>query len=205
MKKILIILIINSFYFSLFSQEETTTLEIEKTRKYYTNISLGFNMGSVQEYGSRNLKGGMGFRYAMGYNMNRWLNFGAGTGFEFYDFGIQYSWTRIDPIVFIPLFAEVRGDFLDKKITPFYSLQLGYGFKVPTENDDWGNKPGGTYFRPALGCKFKLTEKFSSSVSFGYELQHARYKRDDSWGEDPYINDIRRTYQRYFIQFGFGF
>jgi len=199
------------FTFSLVAQndENITTLELEEKR-YYNSLAFDFNMGGSS---ATSYKSGLGFRYAAGYKMNRWLNFGGGIGFEFLNFGRNSTICGIvgcdtyygSNNLFIPLYAEVRGELAEWKVKPFYQVELGMGFKVKGENDNLDNRPKGVYFRPQMGWKFKGKNDCASSIGFGYLLQTSRENRDNSWGEDVYLEKKKRTYQRYFIQFGFEF
>ncbi len=167
-----------------------------ETPRFYNSLAFGFNMGRPGT-DAVYMQGGLGFRYAAGYKLNKWMNFGAGTGFEFYDFDA--------PTVFIPLYAEMRGELTNWRVTPFYIVEVGMGFKLRNGFSNYDNKPKGAYFRPQLGWKFKRKSGFASTVGVGYVLQTSRSKYDNSWGDDIYISDIRRKYQRYFVQFGFEF
>ncbi len=192
MRRTILMLIFAGLALSLKAQDE-------KEINYYSHISFGFNLGNLQrsEFGSNTKSGGIGFRYSMGYEFNRWLSVGGGIGYEFYNFD--------NPDVFIPVYAEIRGDLTEWKVRPIYSMELGWGVKVLSQFENWDNKPNGVYFRPAVGWKFQKRERFASSISFGYELQHAKFRRDDSWDDDLYIVNIKRLYQRYSINFGFEF
>lgn len=207
------ILIILSFLFtsSLIGQNDVKTLELGQ-KQYYNSLAFDFNVAGSSK---TNYKGGFGFRYAAGYKMNRWLNFGAGIGFEFLNFGNalshcgfwncnSYSYRRNNTL-FIPLYAEVRGELTEWKVRPYYQMELGMGFKVKGAYDDIDNRPKGAYFRPQIGWKFKGKGDFAPSVGFGYLLQTSVEKRDRSWGESIYLERKKRKYQRYFIQFGFEF
>ncbi len=192
------------FSSDVFSQSEEP--KKEEKNNYYSLMTLGFNLGRLnQENDDTVMKGAFGFRYGMGYVMNRWINVGAGVGMEFYDIGWGNAFGGSPSIAFIPLYAEARGEFTNWRISPMYSLEVGYGFKIPSQYENWDNKPGGAYFRPALGWKFKKNENFASTVSLGYLMQHAVFKRDNSWEDYTDISKTTRIYQRYFIQFGFEF
>ena len=194
--KYTLILICSLLVFSLSAQDDNIeTLEL-KTPRYYNSLAFDFNMGGKGKDNSE-FEGGIGFHYSVGYRMNKWLNFGAGTGFEFYNFDRK--------TVFVPIYAEVRGEFTNWRVAPFYQVELGMGFKVPVEYDYFDNKPKGVYFRPQIGWKFKRNNNFASTIGFGYQLQTSTEKLDNSWGDDLYIENRKRKYQRYFIQFGFEF
>ncbi len=195
MKKIILVFILSMVYQFLYGQETAEKLNFQQ--KYYNQISFGYNIGNLSDE-SETVSGGLGFRYALGYKWKKYANFGGGIGFEFYDF-------KEKPLVFIPVYADIRGEFTNWKIRPFYNVEFGYGFKVKTENLDWDNKPNGIYFRPNIGWKFKKNENFATTIALGYQLQKAKYIKDYSWEDNKYIQEYNYTYQRYTIQFGFEF
>ncbi len=197
MKKILIILFTSISFFvtgQVVEEEKKEILNNKTTGKYYNYLSFDFNFGASGEF---YYQGGVGFRYSLGYKMNPKINIGAGLGFEFYDFEF--------PTVFMPLYIEAKGELTNWRITPYYNVALGHAFKAGNRFENWDNIPNGVYFKPSIGWKFKRNEYFASTVSFGYQLQHAFFKRDDSWGEHISITKEKRIYQRYVIQFGFEF
>ena len=182
------------FTFSLMGQddENISTLEL-KEKRYYNSLAFDFNMGGSSK---TIYKSGVGFRYAAGYKMNRWLNFGAGIGFEFLDFGAgNYYYGGRNNTLFIPLYAEVRGELAEWKVRPFYQVELGAGFKIKSEFDNFDNRPKGVYFRPQIGWKFKGKNDFSPTVGFGYLLQTSRENRDYSSEEYINIENKKRKYQ----------
>lgn len=192
--KYLIVVLFSFLSFVSFSQDDGIETDILKKKKYYNSFAFDFNMnGSNETY----IQGGGGFRVAAGYKMNRWINVGAGSGFEFYNFENNTA--------FIPLFAEVKGELADWKVVPFYSMEMGIGFRMKSKNDSWENKPKGFYFRPQLGWKFKGKNDFATTLGFGYLLQKSSEDYDYSWGEEIYREKIKRTFQRYFFQVGFEF
>lgn len=194
MKNLLLIVFL---FFSIQVMAQKVENDNINTLKYYTHLNIGFNFNQGNEELDESFTGGVGMRYSMGYKFNKRLQVGAGAGFEFYDF---YT-----PTAFVPVFAEIRGEIMPWKIAPIYSIEVGYGFLMPTRFNRWDNKPSGAYFRPSIGWKFKKGESFATSISVGYLLQHAKYLDDNSWRDYTSINEITRNLQRYSIQFGFEF
>jgi hypothetical protein len=92
-----------------------------------------------------------------GYQFNPYFSIGIGTGLRIYP--------EIEEVL-IPLYADFRVNFLDRKISPYFSTGLGYAFSVTN-----GYGSGGFLFNPALGARFKVSEKSSMFVALGYELQ----------------------------------
>lgn len=75
---------------------------------------------------------GFGLQHSSGLKINRLLGFGLGTGIE-----NLTPWD--DDIDTYPVFAEVRGYLLAKRITPFYALGTGYAFTSKKYEDDTFN------------------------------------------------------------------
>jgi hypothetical protein len=63
---------------------------------------------------------GLGVQHSSGLKLNRMLGIGVGVGFENFD-----PWDT--DVATYPVFAEIRGYLLAKRITPFYALGAGYG------------------------------------------------------------------------------
>ena len=54
----------------------------------------------------------------VGYRFNNFFFLGAGTGVEYY---------RSEQFVSVPIFADARVNFLNKRISPYFGLKYGYG------------------------------------------------------------------------------
>ncbi len=77
----------------------------------------------------------------------------------------------------IPVFGHVRSEFLDKFVSPFIDIKIGY-----TVFDEMG-----FYMNPSVGCRIALPRKTGLSFSVGYTMQKFDiYYYDDNgdfWGE----------------------
>lgn len=122
--------------------------------------------------GGFDAKGGVGIHHAMGYRFNRLLGVGIGTGIETHDL----DWVRN----IIPVYAEARGFFFPKKITPYYALKLGYGFALNNRNSGTVNARGGFHFSPELGVRFG-GGAVNYYLGIEYKLQNASFT-NDWWG-----------------------
>ncbi len=186
MKHLIIILLLLPAAFAV-GQESVS-------KKWYNAINVGTNIGT-DIYDERKI--GVDIRYSAGWDFKPALKIGAGIGFSLYDY---------QPNAFIPLYAEITGDFNQKKIRPFYHTEVGYGWWLKeNEWQQYENKPGGAYFRPSLGLKFTNKSGLATSVNFGYQLQHAVFKRDYTWDDWVWLEDETRIMQRYSIRVGFVF
>lgn len=116
--------------------------------------------------------GGAGIHHVMGYRFNRMLGVGLGIGIESNDF------QRTRNIV--PVFAEVRGFFLPKKITPYYALKLGYGFALANQLNGTSETKGGLHFSPEIGVRFGGGD-VSYYLGVEWKLQNATFTDNNDW------------------------
>lgn len=140
--------------------------------------------------------GGAGFHYAMGYRFSRMLGIGFGAGIESNDFTSFRS--------IIPVYAEARGFFLPKKITPYYALKLGYGIALRDIPNGTLEAKGGIHISPELGVRFG-----SGAVSYyaglEYKIQNATFVWDGwDWTGSTRITD-KVSYRRLELRTGLLF
>lgn len=93
------------------------------------------------------------FETIHGIRVNKHISVGVGLGFNLF----REKWYNDDfkNSFIIPLFVDVKWYILDRKISPYVSLDMGYNFGV-------GNKYGGCagmYTAPGAGVSFKLKGK----------------------------------------------
>lgn len=81
---------------------------------------------------------------------------GVGAGFNYYH--ESGAWN-------IPLYADVRSNFLKGKITPFLDFRIGYSV----------GDAQGFYMSPTIGCDFGFGKKSGFSIALGYEYQKADF------------------------------
>ena len=167
----------------------------------YQQLSLGtaFNQNRWNEPTTS-----VNLNYRIGYHFNTHLNVGAGTGFDFYEGG-----------TILPMFVDVWGDLFDKKITPTYMVNLGYGHGL---SGTWRHNvfEGGFMSHGAFGVKFNTRSKNEFFVTIGYKAQHT-YQEFEDWNivwRDPFFNggvtdppivSGTRLYQKIVWQFSWGF
>ncbi len=109
-------------------------------------------------------------QYTAGYQFNRWLAVGAGTGLEFYE-----------GVGFVPLYVHIQGYLFDQSFSPYYSYRIGYGIAA---FDTWNNttvKRGGFHSNPALGIRFETKNNTHFTLDFGLKFQEAHYTIEN-WG-----------------------
>lgn len=135
----------------------------------------------------------------VGMRVNPRTYFGIGSGVLFNNRGMT-----------LPVFAEVRGDILKRKITPFWYCQLGSSiplYRTSDEPDWWGNPiyedfkaRGGLFYDVGVGMKVG-NEDYATTLSIGFQgmTLSESYRAWGSRFENTY------TFQRISIQGGWWF
>lgn len=168
---------------------------------FYTQITYGLAINETEERALANFTG----QIRSLYHAHHMFNVGAGTGLDFYEGGLV-----------IPFFAEVQGDFLKKRITPYYALQGGYGIgAIGTQYHTVFE--GGLMGHAALGVHWYTGNKRSYFLSLGYKTQrtYQEFRKpppDLIFGGgfgtptvDPPLVIGERGYRKVVIQFGYTF
>ena len=153
---------------------------------WYHNTSGFVNMS---------ISGGAGISHVMGYRFSRMLGVGFGVGIESNDFD------RVRNI--IPVFAEARGFFLPKKITPYYALKLGYGFALRDQLSGTIEAHGGIHISPELGMRFGGSD-VSYFAGLEYKIQNATFVSNDFWSGGVRATD-KISYRRLELRTGLLF
>jgi hypothetical protein len=104
----------------------------------------------------------------------------------------------------LPVALGIRGDFSQKRITPTYGFDMGYGLGWLNEQKNNKTYSGGGLFALSGGIKIRTLSQTSFLLSLGYRHQFARsnYDSPDAWGIDVENNE---TFNRLVLKFGVGF
>lgn len=141
------------------------------------------------------IHGGAGIHHAMGYRFNRLLGIGIGTGIETHDF----DWVRN----IVPVYAEARGFFLPKKITPYYAVKIGYGIALSDQDAGTTSARGGFHFSPEIGVRFG-GRAVNYYLGVEYKIQNASFTNIDWWwGNGTVTEDV--SYRRVELRTGLLF
>lgn len=126
---------------------------------------------------------GYSFYHSMGWMFNRWAGVGVGSGVELFNPDSETAT--------FPLFAEVRGYFLKKRVTPFYAVGTGWAFAGKTADPQWGGTEdwhGGWLLKAHLGTR--LGNHFA--LYGGLSLQRKTRNWQSGWwggeGQDRILN-----------------
>ena len=130
--------------------------------------------------------GGAGVHYSIGYRFSRMLGVGIGIGIESNDFNNSRG--------IVPLYAEARGFFVPKKISPYYAFKIGYGFAQRAELAGTIEAKGGFMVSPELGVRFG-GRAVNYYMGLQYKIQNATYTNTIGWdGQGTYTDVV--SYRR---------
>ena len=158
-----------------------------KEKGFYQTVELGLSGNSTGA--------GIGLTYSAGHRFSRWVGVGGGIGFEGYAMG----WGRN----VIPLFAEVRGFFTNKKVSPYYAVRAGYGFALTNDLNNITEAKGGYMFNPQLGLRFGGGSDVSFYMGAGVHFQQATYIREFPFSEQRDVD--KYLFRRVEFKFGITF
>lgn len=159
-------------------------------KRFFHDVKLGGLFGD--EYVN------VSFQTVNGYQFNKFLGVGLGAGVN----NFEYYTT-------VPVYASVKGFLMDKKISPFYFGDIGYGFAWDRDNNQdvmaLENVHGGIYWQVGVGYQINFS---SSAMAFylGYLNQkvgadYAYY----NWGVGNVDVSEERTLRPITFSVGFTF
>ena len=158
-------------------------------------IARGFK-GFVEGSFSASLDGSSyhreGLSVSLGSQILPQLFVGGGIGFEY--FGKPNTVT-------VPIYLDIRTNFINGPISPFIGTKFGYAF---------GRDIQGFYFNPMLGCRFGLTNKLALHAAIGYALLYDVYLSETYYyvprNDYAYTAELEgKPTSAIKIQFGFEF
>lgn len=128
---------------------------------YKAIIDLGFQLSRYSYY-EDDLESGIRFDFVNGHQFNPYFYLGAGIGLRHL---ISFE-TAI-----IPLFVNLKTNFIDHKNSPFLSVKIGHSFV----NDEISLRNYGFLLSPSVGGNFKISPNSFLNVGLGYEMQGSTY------------------------------
>jgi hypothetical protein len=169
-----------------------------KEKGYYAKVDFGLPFG-LDTYGDPSLN--VSISMSGGHVLNRHLSLGLATGMDF------YWWPNS---VVNPLALEARGRFYNDNFTPYYSLQVGYGFL--TSSEYWSeNTKGGLFIAPGVGIISKKRDHTAWNLHLGFRSQTMQGEYEDwIWRQDLQRSVLAQihekiVYNRLELRFGFWF
>ena len=122
-----------------------------------------------------------------GYQINPYLFIGAGTGLHFMasyktkdmEIPLDVRDSKVD----IPVFANIRCNFLKKKVSPFVDVKGG----------TYVTNSGGLYVNASAGCRFSINEKQAINLSVGYTTEKLQFETFDRFTSHTSMEYTRYT------------
>ena len=166
-------------------------LYLDRVQKFYYQVSTGVLVGSSHQYSSN--EASFSASFISGYKLKRMLGLGLGVGVDFYPNQRH-----------IPLSLDVQGDLIPGRVTPFYQLNVGYGWaqerSVPVELE---RLTGGLYFRPSVGVKWHFAgHSWLLRISYVRQESKMHYEPIDLGNGSTITTVEDRVLQR--LGFGLG-
>lgn len=128
---------------------------------YKGSIEIGFAAGAGETAHNRGE-----FLLVNGYQFNRWLSAGIGTGVQVW---------QVTQQVTLPLFADFEATFMQQPISPYANFRIGYCWGL--SEDDILHKDG-LYISPTVGFRWKLRKNTAIKLGTGYLVQGSRIKQN---------------------------
>ncbi|MCG8307882.1 MAG: hypothetical protein MI975_10870 [Cytophagales bacterium] len=125
-----------------------------------------------------------------GYQFNKYLGTGLGIGINKYGNYLT-----------LPVYAQVKGYIFDKKVSPYYFGDIGYGYAWNNNKHDdvfeLENVKGGVYWQVGLGYQINFYNS-ALTLSLGYVSQDSRadYVYYRPWDIDDVEVSERRVLRR---------
>ncbi|MDD2198261.1 MAG: hypothetical protein PHF99_12200 [Bacteroidales bacterium] len=120
--------------------------------KYKRIIELGY-MDGISYYDWNRVK----FNFINGVQLNRLVSLGFGTGFNYY---------FNNKNLFLPIYADLRVNLLERKTFPYISFDIGYSFDV---QDKFGVV--GLILNSTLGFSYTISNRAVLNLGIGYDMQ----------------------------------
>lgn len=134
-----------------------------------------------------------------GYQFSKYLGTGLGLGINKYGNYIT-----------LPIYATVKGYLYDKKVSPFYYGDIGYGFAWQSNKNEnmfeLDNVQGGLYWQLGLGYQVNFHNS-AMTFTLGYSNQDskAEYTYFSGWDINSVKVSERRILRRFALSIGFLF
>lgn len=193
----------NVQYVTYVDNEQEYVYDEFASRGFEPQLSVSFNEG-VDSY--KNFSFGLDFLAA--YRANEYFRIGAGLGLDyinlFYE-DIEFRNGNLylpyyEPAVTIPLFANIKVNFVDTKVSPYLGIDVGYNIFIPFSGYAKNNKLG-IFFKPAFGADIHF-EHITLFIEFAYRYQMRSFT---SWIEPTENNSTIRNYSQITQTIGFQF
>jgi len=142
-----------------------------------------------------------GVRVINGYKFGRFGYLGLGVGLDLSGPSIShaydYHWGNGSyggTGVYLPVFVHYAGDILNRRVTPFYAVELGYAALLRDSDSYWSNNDrvrGGVMGGGGIGVKFNTRRRLNMSLLFNLNFKNISYREYWYWYDD--MNEMYHT------------
>ncbi len=173
----------------------TTAVEANpnKTSRYIGTIELGYLYGKTSGLSFNNIyinHSTPTVQFFNGYRLNPRLALGATIAFDFYQ-----------EVLITPIALGIKGAVLDKRVSPYYSLDVGYGATILNSTSNGRKQEGGFMFNPTLGFRVNTGNMSAFTFGVGFKSQRAQIEYNN-WGTRTNQNIL---FKRLSLRTGFMF
>jgi hypothetical protein len=122
--------------------------------------------------------------HSVGWMFNRWVGAGIGGGAEIFS-------PDGNEVSTYPLFAEVRGYFQAKNVTPFYAVGGGWAFTGNSDEQSWGyteNWKGGWLAKVQIGYRMGNHFTLHGGISLQKKTRDWQSVWGGEWGQDRILH-----------------
>lgn len=155
----------------------------------YGTVAVG-TLGGLGDWGEP--VPGISLKGVAGWYFHRLIGIGGGVGMM-----------NLGGPTFVPVFANIRGNFMKSTASLFYDINVGYGIGVV--NSFVFNQvrmQGGLYLRPSIGVRLPSTRQTHVTLDFGYVIQFSNAQYRD-WNNNSVFE--KRTIYRPSFRVGITF
>lgn len=178
-------------------QHSTVTRQIKLAQKgtVWHSMEAGLDWGKANSFDAVTPRGYLESNHA--FVVNRFVQPGLGVGYQFQD-----------DFRFMPVFASLTGELLERRVTPVYFTNLGYGFGWARKSTwiEYEEVRGGVHWH--LGGGIKIAGRRNALyLKSGYKVQKMYSERETFgwWGGTGGFEHISRTIRRVYFGFSFAF
>ena len=145
------------------SKKSLLTGKSELIKGYQLNLELGVSVGRLTSNTSMIARGNV----VNGYRFNPYISTGLGIGLRAYEFfQLINGNSNSSTATLLPVFADVRINFLDRKVSPYSATGLGYSYDLSDQL-----RGVGSFISQSFGATFKVSTKSSFNVGLCLEWQ----------------------------------
>ena len=153
--------------------------EFRLEKGLFAETAFAFMFGKSGELGD--VRVGMSLGATGNYRFNPYLALGA---------GVEINTLYVNSDFFlVPIYARISGSFSERRVVPYYMLDLGWSSASTGEQqaDDY-EMSGGLFVRPEIGIRFNKVR-----VGFAYQNQQVRtsYANNFWWSGEQLVEEKR--------------